>query len=98
MDTRFASVCRAEKLKNRSGDDVRIGRFAGFDLFLRPSLYNTVEVLLRGKNSDPARVTDSALGTIRSLEATVQGFAYESRAAARACVCVCVCPAPKKLR
>ena len=27
---------RAEKLKNRFGDDVRIGRFAGFDLFLRP--------------------------------------------------------------
>src|SRR5438093_4432896 len=27
---------RAEKLKDRFGDDVRIGRFAGFDLFLRP--------------------------------------------------------------
>ncbi len=27
---------RAENLKNRYGDDVRIGRFAGFDLFLRP--------------------------------------------------------------
>src|SRR2546428_2294566 len=30
-------VRRAEKLKNRFGDDVRIGQFAGFDLFLRPS-------------------------------------------------------------
>ncbi len=30
--------------------------------------------MLRGKNSYPARVTDTALGTIRSLEATVQGF------------------------
>jgi hypothetical protein len=65
---------RAEKLKNRFGDDVRIGRFAGFDLFLRPSFNNTVEVVLRGRNSYGARVTDTALGTIRSLEATVQGF------------------------
>lgn len=65
---------RAEKLKNRFGDDVRIGRFAGFDLFLRPSFNNTVEVVVRGKNSYAARVTDTALGTIRSLETTVQGF------------------------
>jgi N12 class adenine-specific DNA methylase len=65
---------RAEKLKNRFGDDVRVGRFAGFDLFLRPSFNNTVEVVVRGKNSYAARVTDTALGTIRSLEATVQGF------------------------
>jgi len=65
---------RAEKLKDRFGDDVRIGRFAGFDLFLRPSFNNTVEVVVRGKNSYAGRVTDTALGTIRSLEATVQGF------------------------
>lgn len=65
---------RAEKLKNRFGDDVRIGRFAGFDLFLRPSFNNIVEVVVRGKNSYAARVTDTAWGTIRSLEATVQGF------------------------
>jgi len=64
----------AEKLKNRFGDDVRIGRFAGFDLFLRPSFNNTVEVIVRGKITYAARVTDTALGTIRSLEATVQGF------------------------
>jgi len=70
---------RAEKLKTRFGDDVRIGRFAGFDLFLRPSFNNTVEVVVRGKNSYTARVTDTALGTIRSLEVTVQGF--EERAA-----------------
>jgi hypothetical protein len=65
---------RADKLKNRFGDDVRVGRFAGFDLFLRPGFNNTVEVVVRGKNSYGARVTDTALGTIRSLEATVQGF------------------------
>ena len=70
---------RAEKIKSRFGDDVRIGRFAGFDLFLRPSFNNTVEMIVRGKNSYAARVTDTALGTIRSLEANVQGF--EERAA-----------------
>ena len=72
-------VRRAEKMKNRFGDEVRMGRFAGFDLFLRPAFSDTVEVVLRGKNSYSARVTDTALGTIRSVEATVQGF--EERAA-----------------
>lgn len=72
-------VRRAEKMKNRFGEDVRLGRFAGFDLFLRPAFSDTVEVVLRGKNSYSARVTDTALGTIRSVEATVQGF--EERAA-----------------
>jgi hypothetical protein len=57
---------------NRLGDDIRIGRFAGFDLFLRSGL--SVEMVLRGKNSYNTRVTDSALGTIRSLEFSVQGF------------------------
>ena len=51
---------RAEKLKDRFGDDVRIGRFAGCGLFLRPSFNNTVEVVVRGKNSYAARVTDTA--------------------------------------
>jgi len=70
---------QTEKIKNRFSEDVRIGRFAGFDLFLRPGFNNAVEVVLRGHNSYSARVTDTALGTIRSLEATVQGF--EERAA-----------------
>ncbi len=65
---------RAEKLKARFGDDIKIGRFAGFDLFLRPGFNNTTEMVMRGSNSYGARVTDTALGTIRSLEATVQGF------------------------
>jgi len=47
---------RAEKLKARFGDDIRIGRFAGFDLFLRPGFNNTTEMVLRGKNSYGARV------------------------------------------
>jgi hypothetical protein len=65
---------RAEKLKARFGEDVRLGKFAGFDLFLRPSYNGTTEMVVRGKNSYSARVTDTALGTVRSLEVTVQGF------------------------
>ncbi|HVR34679.1 MAG TPA: hypothetical protein VMS21_02385, partial [Methylomirabilota bacterium] len=64
----------AERIKDRFGHDVRLGRFAGFDLVLRPAFNDTVEILVRGRNSYSARVTDTAHGTIRSLEATVQGF------------------------
>jgi N12 class adenine-specific DNA methylase/SAM-dependent methyltransferase len=70
---------RAEKIKTRFGEDIRIGRFAGFDLFIRSGFNNTAELVLRGKNNYSTRVTDTALGTIRSLESVVQGF--EERAA-----------------
>jgi len=70
---------RAEKIKGRFGEDIRIGRFAGFDMFIRSGFNNTAELVLRGKNSYSSRVTDTALGTIRSLESEVQGF--EERAA-----------------
>jgi hypothetical protein len=65
---------RAEKIKTRFGEDIRIGRFAGFDLFIRSGFNNTAELVLRGKNSYMTRVTDTALGTIRALESVVQGF------------------------
>ena len=65
---------RAEKIKARFGEDIRIGKFAGFDLFIRASFNNSAELVLRGKNSYSTRVTDTALGSIRSLESTVQGF------------------------
>ena len=65
---------RAEKIKFRLGEDIRIGTFAGFDLFIRAGFNNSAELVLRGKNSYGTRVTDTALGTIRSLESTVQGF------------------------
>jgi hypothetical protein len=64
---------RAEKIKTRFGEDIRIGRFAGFDLSIRAS-FTSAELVLRAKNSYSTRVTDTALGTIRSLESMVQGF------------------------
>jgi hypothetical protein len=70
---------RAGKIKNNFGASARIGKFAGFDLSLHASFNGGVELILHGKNSYSARVTDTALGTIRSLESLVQGF--EERAA-----------------
>jgi hypothetical protein len=69
---------RADKIKTRFGEDIRLGCFAGFDLSIRAS-FTTAELIVRGKNSYSTRVTDTALGTIRSLESVVQGF--EERAA-----------------
>lgn len=65
---------RAEKIKSRIGDDIRIGTFAGFDLFIRAGFNDTTELVLRGRNSYSTRITDTAHGTIRSLECVVQGF------------------------
>jgi N12 class adenine-specific DNA methylase len=65
---------RAGKIKNNFGASARVGKFAGFDLSLHATFNGGVELILHGKNSYNARVTDTALGTIRSLESIVQGF------------------------
>jgi hypothetical protein len=65
---------RAEKIKTRFGEDIRFGRFAGYDLFIRAGFNNTAELVLRGKNSYSTRITETALGTIRSLEIHGAGF------------------------
>ena len=67
-------IRRAEKIQGRFGEDIRLGRFAGFDLFIRSSYNNSTELVLRGQNSYGIRITDTGLGTIRSLESMVQGF------------------------
>jgi N12 class adenine-specific DNA methylase len=67
-------VRRAAKIRNNFGAGPRIGKFAGFELFLHAAFSGEVELSLRGKNHYSARVTDTALGTIRSLESIVQGF------------------------
>lgn len=65
---------RAGKIKNNFGASERVGKFAGFDLSLHASFNSGVELILHGKNNYNARVTDTALGTVRSLESLVQGF------------------------
>ena len=59
-------VRRAEKLQNRFGDDVRTGRFAGFELFIRPGFNDTVEVVLRGKDRQTTRPPER-LGRLAAL-------------------------------
>ena len=65
---------RAAKIKNAFGVSQRVGKFAGFELSLHATYNNEIELILHGRNSYSARVTDTALGTIRSLESIVQGF------------------------
>jgi hypothetical protein len=65
---------RATKIRNNFGASPRVGKFAGFELFLHAAFSGEVELSLHGKNHYSARVTDTALGTIRSLESIVQGF------------------------
>ncbi len=55
-------------------EEERVGKSAGFELCVRTDLGSEVDLVLHGKNSYPARVTDTALGTIRSVEATIEGF------------------------
>jgi len=56
---------RAEKIKTRFVKNPH-RRFAGFDCSSAP-VSTPAELVLRGKNSYSTRVTDTALGTIRSL-------------------------------
>jgi N12 class adenine-specific DNA methylase len=65
---------RATKIRNNFGASPRVGKFAGFELFLHAAFSGEVELSLHGKNHYSARVTDTALGTIRSLESIMQGF------------------------
>jgi hypothetical protein len=61
-----------EKMKNRFGDEVRMGRFAGFDLFLRPHSVTPSKSSCAVRTVTPE--SPIQLGTIRSVETTVQGF------------------------
>ena len=70
---------RAGTIRGAFGANQRAGEFAGFELFLHATYNSEVELILHGKNGYSARVTDTALGTIRSLESIAQGF--EERAA-----------------
>jgi hypothetical protein len=51
-----------------------IGSFAGFELSVRSSLWGRVEFVLKGKNHYALDATETALGTVRSLEYFVQNM------------------------
>jgi len=48
--------------------------FAGFQLLVADNLMRGPEILLRGASFHVAKVTDTALGTIRSVEHTIQSL------------------------
>jgi hypothetical protein len=55
-----------------TGAEQEIGRFAGFQLLVADNYMRGPEILLRGAGLHVANVTDTALGTIRSVEHAVQ--------------------------
>lgn len=55
-------------------DEYRAGSFAGFEVIVRPAFLQQVEIILKGHNQYAANVSDSPMGTIRSLEYIPQNF------------------------
>ncbi|MEO8429746.1 MAG: DEAD/DEAH box helicase family protein, partial [Verrucomicrobiota bacterium] len=61
---------RAEKLQ-RTGAERTIGKFAGFQLVIADLPVSGLQILLRGEATHSAKVANTALGTIRSIEYAV---------------------------
>ena len=64
---------RAQQLRG-SGKDYKIGELAGFAVVLRASGLEHTELVLKGANLYSASISDSAHGTMRSLEHTVHAL------------------------
>jgi N12 class adenine-specific DNA methylase len=64
---------RAQQLRG-SGKEYKIGELAGFAVVLRASAFEHTELVLKGANLYSASISDSAHGTMRSLEHTVSAF------------------------
>ena len=52
----------------------RIGTFAGFGLYVAGSFMGNAAVMLKGATTHEAKITDTALGTMRSIEYAVQNL------------------------
>ena len=63
----------AAQLASR-GCEKEIGEFAGFRLLLRCAFLEHVEILLKGKNTYSANISETGVGTIRSMEYTLQNL------------------------
>src|ERR1022692_980926 len=62
---------RAERMKGSRSDRL-VGTFAGFQVFVADNFMQGPEIVLKGATTHVAKVTDTALGTIRSVEYAVQ--------------------------
>lgn len=63
----------AERL-NRSQSERCVGNFAGFKLFVCDTFIRGPEIVLKGAATHTAKVSDAALGTMRSVEYAVQNL------------------------
>ncbi|MDR3675565.1 MAG: DEAD/DEAH box helicase family protein [Acidobacteriota bacterium] len=61
----------AERVR-RSQAEHQVGSIAGFRLFVSDNLFRGPEIVIKGAGAYTANVTDTALGTIRSVEHTIQ--------------------------
>ena len=64
---------RAERVRGRRAE-LAIGHFAGFQLFVADTLMRGPEIILKGQSHYTAHLSDSALGTMRSIEHAVQSL------------------------
>ena len=64
---------RAQQLRG-SGKEYQIGELAGFAVVLRASTLEHTELVLKGANLYSASISDSAHGTMRSMEYTLHTF------------------------
>lgn len=64
-------IRRAEKMRGGRSER-QIGKIAGFDLFVADNFMQGPEIVIKGATTYVAKVTDTAHGTIRSVEHTIQ--------------------------
>lgn len=57
-----------------AGGERRIGGFAGFEILVASSVIDQAHIVIKGIGTYFAKIADTALGTIRSLEYTVQSL------------------------
>ena len=62
---------RAERMRGTHSDR-QVASIAGFQVFLSDNFMQGPEIVLKGATTYTARVTDTALGTIRSVEHAIQ--------------------------
>jgi len=73
---------RAERMRGTGGER-SIGRFAGFQLFVADNYMRGPEIIVKGASTHTAKIASTALGTIRSLECTVQNLDESAAALTR---------------
>jgi hypothetical protein len=66
-----------------SSTEREVGSFAGFPLFLRAGFLDRVDIVLKGNSHYTANLSDSPLGTIRSVEYVIQSIEEKLEQAVR---------------